>query len=56
MLSPFQRSISLLDLALSHTGRHRATGRISFASKGSSRRARPSIRPPASVARVCFGR
>jgi hypothetical protein len=31
MLSPFKRSISLLDLALSHTERHRATGRTSFA-------------------------
>jgi hypothetical protein len=35
MLSPFKRSISLLDLALSDTERHRATERISFASRGS---------------------
>src|SRR2546423_14198294 len=45
MLSPFRRSIQLLDLALSDTERHRATDRTSFASKGSPKRVPPPYAP-----------
>jgi hypothetical protein len=46
-LSPFKRSIYLPDLTSGHSERHRATGRISFASRGSEVQIPSAPRKPA---------